>query len=107
MSLLSKRVITLPAHASPTDAKRSHPSAPLAWVTFWVTQKPHRAKTLIAEGFTVEVRVLSRAPRASSSSRYGIHGQLFAGESRACRTPWIATVAEKTWLGPARRHGPP
>jgi len=28
-----------PAHASPTDAKRSHPSAPAAWVTFWVTRK--------------------------------------------------------------------
>jgi hypothetical protein len=31
------------------------------WVTLWVTQKSHRAKSLIAEGFTVEVRVLSRA----------------------------------------------
>jgi len=28
-----------PAHASPTDTNQSHPSAPLAWVTFWVTQK--------------------------------------------------------------------
>jgi len=45
-------------HASPTDAKRSHRSARLAWVTFWVTQKSHRAKTLITKGFKVEVRVL-------------------------------------------------
>src|ERR1700694_2700883 len=27
------------AHASPTDAKRSHPSTRLRWVTFWVTRK--------------------------------------------------------------------
>ena len=52
---------TLPAHASPTDAKRSHHSARLRWVTFWVTQKSHRVKAMIAEGFAVEVRVLSRA----------------------------------------------
>ena len=49
----------VPAHARPTDTKRSHRSARLAWVTFWVTQKSHRVKTLIAEEFTVEVRSLS------------------------------------------------
>jgi hypothetical protein len=27
------------AHARPTDTKRSHRSARLGWVTFWVTQK--------------------------------------------------------------------
>jgi hypothetical protein len=31
--------ITVHAQASPPDAKRSHSSARLAWVTFWVTQK--------------------------------------------------------------------
>ena len=31
--------ITVHAHARPTDTKRSHRSARLAWVTFWVTQK--------------------------------------------------------------------
>jgi len=30
------------AHASPTDTKRSHPSARLGWVTFWVTSRPSR-----------------------------------------------------------------
>src|SRR2546421_727495 len=45
MSLLSERAFTVHAHASPTDAKRSHPSAPLAWVG----------------RFTAEVRCLSRA----------------------------------------------
>src|SRR5882762_3036620 len=61
MSLLSERAFTVHAQASPPDAKRSHRSARLGWVTFWVTQKSHRAKTLIAERFTVEVRFLSRA----------------------------------------------
>src|SRR5882762_11308697 len=50
-----------PAHASPTDAKRSHHSARWRWVTFWVTRKSHRVKTLITQRFTVGVRVLSRA----------------------------------------------
>jgi hypothetical protein len=54
MSLLSERAITVHAQASPTDAKRSHPSARLGWVTFWVTQKSHRAKTLNGERFTAE-----------------------------------------------------
>src|ERR1700681_774189 len=53
-----ERVITVPAHARPTDTKRSHRSARSRWVTFWVTQKSHRAKTLIAERFTVRVRFL-------------------------------------------------
>jgi hypothetical protein len=35
-----------PVQSSPTDAKRSPASAPAAWVTFWVTQKSHRAKIL-------------------------------------------------------------
>jgi hypothetical protein len=48
-----------PAHASPTDAKRSHHGARLRWVTFWVTQKSHRAKALIAAEFASEVRILS------------------------------------------------
>jgi hypothetical protein len=34
-----KRVITVPAHTRPTDTKRSHRSALLGWVTFWVTRK--------------------------------------------------------------------
>jgi hypothetical protein len=39
MSLFSERAITVHAQASPPDAKRSHRSARLRWVTFWVTQK--------------------------------------------------------------------
>jgi len=31
--------MTVHAQASPTDAKWSHPSARLGWVTLWVTQK--------------------------------------------------------------------
>src|SRR5207244_4945302 len=58
MSLLSERAITVPAHACPTDTKRSHRSARSRWVTFWVTQKSHRAKTLSAERVTVRVRFL-------------------------------------------------
>src|SRR6267143_5488915 len=70
MSLLSERAFTVHAQASPPDAKRSHRSARLGWVTFWVTQKSHRAKTLIAERFTVGVRVLSRAFLSYSYSTF-------------------------------------
>jgi hypothetical protein len=72
MSLLSERVITRPAHASPTDAKRAHHSARLGWVTFWVSQNSHRVKALIAEGFNVEVHEAAEAVRYLVENRpYG------------------------------------
>jgi hypothetical protein len=49
------------AQVSPTNINQAHPSAPLAWVTFWVTQESHRTNRLILREFTAEVRGLSRA----------------------------------------------
>ena len=48
------------AQVSPTNINQAHPSAPLARVTFWVTQESHRTNRLILREFTAEVRGLSR-----------------------------------------------
>jgi hypothetical protein len=55
-----------PAHALMIKAYHAvintyHPSTGTIWVSFRVTRKSHHVKTLIPEGFSVEVRVLSRA----------------------------------------------